>query len=161
HRAGGDGEHRDEDGAHAARQTGMTLTAHFLKSVCFEIGSVASSVTLLISLLASNQGTKTTPRGMRLRPRVSTRTLISPRRDTTRTSAPWLMPRLRASSAFMKQTAPGNALYNSGTRMVIEPECQCSSTRPVTSQISYSSSGDSAGGSYGTARMTALPSGLP
>ena len=35
--------------------------------------------------------------------------------------------------------------------MVIEPECQCSSTRPVTSQRSYSSSGLSAGG-YGSVR---------
>ena len=37
-------------------------TAHFLKSVCLEIGSVASSVTLLINWLASNQGTKISPR---------------------------------------------------------------------------------------------------
>ncbi len=34
----------------------MILTAHFLKSVCFEIGSVASSVTLLMSWLASKNG---------------------------------------------------------------------------------------------------------
>ena len=39
-------------------------TAHFLKSVCSEIGSVASSVTLLISFDSSNQGTKTRPRGV-------------------------------------------------------------------------------------------------
>src|SRR5690606_30668847 len=99
----------DEE-ARAARHAGTILTAHFLKSVCFEMGSVASRVTLLMSLLASNHGTKTTPRGIRLRPRVSTRTRSSPRRETTLTSAPWLMPRRRASSAFMKQTAPGNAL---------------------------------------------------
>ena len=37
------------------------LTAHFLKSVCLEMGSVASSVTLLINWLASNHGTKITP----------------------------------------------------------------------------------------------------
>ena len=37
--------------------TGRILTAHFLKSVCLEMGSVASSVTLLISCDASNQGT--------------------------------------------------------------------------------------------------------
>ena len=34
-----------------------TLQAHFLKSVCSEIGSVASSVTLLMSWLASKNGT--------------------------------------------------------------------------------------------------------
>ncbi len=47
----------------------------------------------------------------------------------------------------MKQTALGKALYSSGTRRVMEPECQCSSTRPVDSQNGYSLSGDSAGGS--------------
>src|SRR5690606_14002368 len=98
------------------RHTGTILTAHFLKSVCLEIGSVASSVVLLMSWLASNQGTNTTPRGIRLRPRVSTRVLISPRRETSLISAPSLMPRARASSACMKQRAPGNALYSSGTR---------------------------------------------
>ena len=36
-------------------QTETILTAHFLKSVCFDIGSVASSVALLMSWLASNQ----------------------------------------------------------------------------------------------------------
>src|SRR6185312_7883468 len=98
------------EGERKRAQTGTTLTAHFLKSVCLEIGSVASSVALLMSWLASNHGTNTTPRGGRLRPRVSTRVLISPRRDITRTSAPSLMPRARASSACMKQRAPGNAL---------------------------------------------------
>jgi len=70
---------------------------------------VASSVTLLISWLASNHGTKITPCGMRLRPRISTRLMISPRRDWMRTSAPWLKPNFLASSPFMKQRAPGNA----------------------------------------------------
>jgi hypothetical protein len=46
-----------------------------------------------------------------------------------------------------EHTAFGNARYSSGTRRVIEPECQCSSTRPVASQNGYSLSGDSAGGS--------------
>ena len=46
--------------------------------------------------------------------------------------------------------------------MVIEPECQCSSTRPVTSQMSNSLSGDSAGGylSFATALRT-IELGLP
>ena len=93
------------------RGRGTTLTAHFLKSVCFEIGSVASSVTLLMSWLASKKGTKTTPRGMRLRPRVSTRVRISPRRETDRVPpAPRCRPRSRASSGCMNTTAPGKAL---------------------------------------------------
>ena len=95
----------------SSRRRGTTLTAHFLKSVCLEIGSVASSVTLLMSWLASNNGTKTTPRGMRLRPRVSTRVRISPRRETTRTScAPVAARASRASSGCMNSTAPGKAL---------------------------------------------------
>src|SRR5690606_4190926 len=98
------------EGAGRRAQTGTTLTAHFLKSVCLEMGSVASSVALLMSWLASNQGTKTTPGGMRLRPRVSTRVRISPRREISRISAPWLSPRWRASSGCMKQRAPGKAL---------------------------------------------------
>src|SRR4249920_2245568 len=69
-------------------QAGTILTAHFLKSVCLDIGSVASSVVLLMSWLASNHGTNTTPRGIRLRPRTSTRVRISPRRETILTSAP-------------------------------------------------------------------------
>src|SRR5690606_30468150 len=90
-RANGHQQGHWDDDAHPARQARTTLTAHFLKSVCLEMGSVASSVALLMSLLASNHGTKITPRGMRLRPRVSTLTRISPRRETIRTSAPWLM----------------------------------------------------------------------
>src|SRR6476469_9751993 len=58
-------------------QAGTILTAHFLKSVCLDIGSVASSVVLLMSWLASNHGTNTTPRGIRLRPRTFTRVRIS------------------------------------------------------------------------------------
>ena len=103
---------QDDKRQAAARDqaTETILTAHFLKSVCLEMGSVASSVTLLINWLASNQGTKITPGGIRFRPRVST-----PRADFAAArmiliSAPWLSPRLRASSAFMKQRAPGNAL---------------------------------------------------
>src|SRR6185436_1596440 len=53
-----------------APHTLTIFTEHFLKSVWNEIGSVASSVTLLISWLASNQGTNTRPRGGLLRPRV-------------------------------------------------------------------------------------------
>src|SRR3546814_3315747 len=103
----GDGEHHadPEGGGEAGGERGpphhtalTILTAHFLKSVCFEIGSVASSVTLLMSWLASNQGTNTTPRGIRLRPRVSIRLRISQRRETTLISAPWFRPRARASS---------------------------------------------------------------
>lgn len=41
-----------------------------------------------------------TPGGMRLRPRVSTRERISPRRETMRISTRWLSPRLRASSVL-------------------------------------------------------------
>ena len=39
----------DEDTFHDQTPIGSILTAHFLKSVCFDSGSVASSVTLLIS----------------------------------------------------------------------------------------------------------------
>ena len=49
--------------ARSLLHTFTTLQPHFLKSVCSEIGSVASSVTLLMSWLASNHGTNTTPRG--------------------------------------------------------------------------------------------------
>ena len=45
----------------------------------------------------------------------------------------------------MKHTASGTARYSSGTRMVMVPVCQCSSTRPVTSQNGYSLSGISGG----------------
>ena len=112
-----------------------SCTAHFLKSVCNEIGSVASSVTLLISWLASNHGTNTSPRGGLLRPRVSTRVRMLPRRDTISTSlaAPHA-ERLGVVRDACSTTAFGNARCSSGTRRVIEPECQCSSTRPVDSQ---------------------------
>src|SRR5215218_665216 len=148
-------------GAFSAAAAATTFTAHFLKSVCFEIGSVASSVTLLMSWLASKKGTKTTPGGILLRPRVSTRERISPRREAILTSCPRRSPRFAASSGCMNSTAPEKALYSSGTRRVMEPECQCSSTRPVTSQRSNASSGDSAGGSYGAAIRLAFLSGLP
>ena len=35
----------------------VTCTAHFLKSVCFEIGHIASSVTVLMNTCSSNHGT--------------------------------------------------------------------------------------------------------
>ena len=79
----------------------VILTAHFLKSVWKEIGSVASSVTLLMSWLASNQGTNTRPRGGLLRPRVSTRVRMLPRRDAISTSTPRRTPSARASSGCM------------------------------------------------------------
>ena len=92
-----------------SRLTFSMRTAHFLKSVCSEIGSVASSVTLLISLDSSNHGTNTSPRGGRSRPRVSTRVRMKPRRDITFTSSPRRSFASCASSGCMKQTASGNA----------------------------------------------------
>src|SRR6185436_3769165 len=86
-----------EDGSHAL----VILTAHFLKSVWKEIGSVASSVTLLMSWLASNQGTNTRPRGGLLRPRVSTRVRMLPRLELISTSTPRLTPSALASSGCM------------------------------------------------------------
>jgi hypothetical protein len=81
--AGCDGasENRDFQVPDHDRYTFSMRTAHFLKSVCSESGSVASNVTLLISFDSSNQGTKTRPRGGRLRPRVSRRTRTKPRRE--------------------------------------------------------------------------------
>src|SRR5690606_35909864 len=81
--AHGDGHTRP-----AARQARTTLTAHFLKSVSLEIGQVASSVSLLTSFDSSKKGTKINPTGGLLRPRVSTRADISPRRDCTLHSMP-------------------------------------------------------------------------
>ena len=43
----------------------------------------------------------------------------------------------------------------------MEPECQCSSTRPVTSHKSKSWSGNSAGGSYGSRHHNGLLVGVP
>src|SRR5688572_19411629 len=86
-----------EQGPHAR----VILTAHFLKSVWNEIGSVASSVTLLMSWLASNHGTNTRPRGGLLRPRVSTRVRMLPRREAISTSTPRRTPSARASSGCM------------------------------------------------------------
>src|SRR5581483_7457262 len=91
------------------RYTFSMRTAHFLKSACSEIGSVASSVTLLMSLDSSNQGTKTRPRGGRSRPRVSRRARTKPRREITFTSSQRLSFASCASSGCMKQTASGNA----------------------------------------------------
>src|SRR5690606_8233791 len=87
---------------HTAPPTETIFSSDFLWSVCLEIGSVASSVTLLMSCDASNQGTNTTPCGGLLRPRVSTRVRISPRLDTTRTSTPRRTPSASASSGCMK-----------------------------------------------------------
>ncbi|SST09900.1 Uncharacterised protein [Acinetobacter baumannii] len=58
-------------------------------------------MTLLISLLASKNGTNTSPWGGLLRPRVSTRARISPRRLTTLTSLPRRSLSWRASSGCM------------------------------------------------------------
>src|SRR5262249_59107633 len=92
-----------------APYTRSMRTAHFLKSVCRDMGSVASSVTLLISWLSSNHGTNTTPRGILSRPRVSSRVRMKPRRDCTLTSSPRRSLSADASSGWMKQSASGNA----------------------------------------------------
>src|SRR5262245_4232434 len=60
------GESSESDVLAHGRHTFSILQAHFLKSVCNEIGSVASSVTLLMSWPSSNQGTNTTLRGILL-----------------------------------------------------------------------------------------------
>ncbi|MNY56656.1 hypothetical protein D3C86_1927610 [compost metagenome] len=104
-------------------------------------------MTLLISLLASKNGTNTKPRGGLLRPRVSMRARISPRRLISFTSLPRRAFKALASSGCMYTSASGTALYNSSTRWVMVPVCQCSRTRPVLSQNGYSASGISAGGS--------------
>src|SRR6266496_6212 len=64
------GQGQDDGGLHgsALAHALVTLTAHFLKSLCLEIGQVASSVTLLMKTPSSNHGTNTSPRGTRLRP---------------------------------------------------------------------------------------------
>src|SRR6266542_4001214 len=137
------GEHRSqghEDGGSLQALTLphalVTLTAHFLKSVCLEIGHVASSVTLLMKTPSSNHGTNTSPRGMRLRPPVSMRAFTLPRRDSTQGRSACLRPRASASLACMKRSASGTALLSSATRRVMVPECQCSRTRPVQSHRS-------------------------
>src|SRR4051795_6593396 len=56
-----------------------------------------------MSWLASKKGTKTTPTGILLRPRVSTRVRISPRREITPTSCPRCRPRFCASSGMHEQ----------------------------------------------------------
>src|SRR4051795_10040994 len=105
-----DGEHgcKREAAERDHAGTFSVLTAHFLKSVCSEIGSVASSVTLLMSWLSSNHGTNTSPRGVLLRPRVSTRVRMYPRREATFTSSPRRTFSSAASSGCMNTTAFGN-----------------------------------------------------
>src|SRR5262245_47458941 len=102
-RQGGRGGHEQERGknSHYASPTFSMRHAHFLKSVWNDRGSVASSVTLLMSCEASNHGTNTRPRGTWLRPRVSTRERISPRRETSFTSLPRRTPSAFASSGCM------------------------------------------------------------
>src|SRR5690606_16674518 len=102
HAGKGEGRQQRQDNETPAHDVTFSMRiAHFLKSVCFEMGSVASSVTLLMRRPSSNQGTKTRPRGGLLRPRVSTRTRISPRREMTRTSSPRRTSRFFASSGCM------------------------------------------------------------
>src|SRR4051812_37846301 len=96
-----DGRARPHAGFLAAGWTLTIFTAHFLKSVWNEIGSVASSVTLLINWLASNHGTKMSPRGGLLRPRVSTRVRTLPRREAISISTPRRTPSAAASSGCM------------------------------------------------------------
>ena len=61
----------------------------------------------------------------------------------------------RMSFGDMNATASGSIWSSTLERRVIEPVCQCSSTRPVESTIGYSSSGNSSGGM--TCAGTILP----
>ena len=65
------------------------------------------------------------------------------------TRSPSLTPSASMSAGFMSSSASGSAVCRAGTRLVIEPVCQCSSKRPVQNTNGYSSSGTSAGGSHG------------
>ncbi|MGY4421084.1 hypothetical protein ACVWY2_003533 [Bradyrhizobium sp. JR6.1] len=60
--------------------------------------------------------------------------------------SPGASPFLRMSFGVMNATASGSIWSSTWARRVIEPVCQCSSTRPVDSTIGYSSSGNSSGG---------------
>ena len=62
---------------------------------------------------------------------------------------------LRMSFGDMNATASGSIWSSTDARRVIDPVCQCSSTRPVDSTIGYSSSGSSSGGM--TCAGTILP----
>ena len=123
------------------------FTAHFLKSVWNEIGSVASSVTLLMSWLASNHGTNTVP-AEACCARASRRGFACCRAAMQSPPARHVeRPARRRPRDACSTPRSGTAAWSSGTRRVIEPECQCSSTRPVDSQNGYSLSGISGGGS--------------
>ena len=61
----------------------IILTAHFLKSVCFDCGQVASRQTLLMNTFSSNQGTNTRPLEGLFLPLVSTLALTLPLLDST------------------------------------------------------------------------------
>ncbi len=77
----------------------------------------------------------------------SLRTLTStaPRRVSSRIMSPGQTFIRRMSFGDMKATASGSIWSSTWERRVIEPVCQCSSTRPVESTIGYSSSGTSSG----------------
>jgi hypothetical protein len=65
------------------------------------MGQVASSVSLFTNRRASNHGANTRPTGGRLRPRVSTVIVISPRRVFSFAVAPRRSPLALASSGCM------------------------------------------------------------
>ena len=73
-------------------------------------------------------------------------TSTAPRRVSSRTKSPGQTFILRMSLGDMNATASGSIWSSTLERRVIEPVCQCSSTRPVDSTIGYSSSGNSSGG---------------
>ena len=52
------------------------------------LADVTAGSSCIVNAYTSNHGTKITPRGGRLRPWMSTRVRISPRREMTRTSPP-------------------------------------------------------------------------
>ena len=82
----------------------------------------------------------------------------TPSPDHPHTAADLLPRRLQRFATLFAAVAVGIARRSCGTRIVIVPECQCSSTRPVSSHSGYSLSGTSGGATHGRNQISALSS---
>src|SRR5215469_12330636 len=133
-------------------------TAQNLNSGILPQGSISSIVSRFAAASRKWNGMKQLPRASRCETR--TASSIVPRRELTLAISPSARPSSAASSGFTYTSARGLMASSAYDRRVIEPVCQCCSSRPVFSTNGYSRLGSSLAGSHSAGTRWASPSSV-
>ena len=141
-----------------SRSVVSIFTAQNLNSGILPNGSISSIVSRFAAASRKWNGMKHEPGVSRCETFAANS--IEPRRELTRTKSPSAMPMRSASASETNTIAVGWIASSANERRVIEPVCQCSSSRPVLSTNGNSSLGSSLAGIHSAGTRCALPSSV-